>query len=387
MSRKNLIALSLALALVFTMFSGAIATETRVGTMGGVGFYMHDNSNIFYFPGAINTYSGQVVGELRVKNNDNSYSVGIHYPIGDFSVVGVYLNRPISLAVPANIVDNVTLDHTTDVFYGMQMSQFDLGFKASFGADAALSDFGDGEDKESARYISLGAGISNEKMDFGGQIELPSAKYEPAGGDGDLKWGGFGVAGAGRLFLGQTTKIVPVGVISLRSTKSDFGSDFGKIKFMDLNLGLGVGLNHDLNESNTLVMALEVLGIQSTATDSSDIEVGEGGVKGGKIGYARVTLPGLYLGAESKIRPWLTGRLGAAQVYQAYAQVYEPDSGPDEKISYTNSQFNMSFGLAFNFADFTLDAAINEGLFFDGPNFISGSTEQMANRLSLTYKF
>jgi hypothetical protein len=216
---------------------------------------------------------------------------------------------------------------------------------------------------------------------------LPSAKNEPAGDATELKWGGFGVSGAGRLFLGQTTKIVPVGVLSFRSTNSDFGSDFGKIKFMDLNLGLGVGLNHELNESNTLVMALEVLGIQSSAVDSSDIEVGEGGVKGGKIGYARVTLPGLYLGAESKIRPWLTGRLGAAQVYQAYATVYNPEDGPDEKSSYTNSQFNMSFGLGFNFADFTLDAAINEGLFFDGPNFISGSTEQMANRLSLTYKF
>jgi len=144
MSRKIIFAASIALAMVFAISAGVTATETRVGTMGGIGFYVHDNSNIFYFPGAIYTYSGQVVGELRVKNNDNAYSIGVNYPVGDFSVIGVYLNRPIPLTIPNNIADDVTLNQTTDLFYGMQMSEFDLGFKASFGADAITFDGGGG---------------------------------------------------------------------------------------------------------------------------------------------------------------------------------------------------------------------------------------------------
>jgi len=382
MHRKSILISGFTLAVCLMLFSGAAATETRVGTLGGVGFYMHDNSNIFYFPGAINTYSGQVIGEFRVKNNDNSYSIGVHYPVGDFSVLGVYLNRPIPLSISPGVVQNVTLNHTTDIFYGMQLSQFDLGFKASFGADGIVVDNGAGEDKESARYLALGVGISNEKMDLGGHIELPSAKSDPDGDVGDQDWGGFGFAGAGRLFLGETTKIVPVGLISIRSTTSDFGSAVGKIKYTDMNLGAGIGVNHELNESNMLVMAIEVLGFQGSSEDSSDLET-----PGGKITYGRLTFPGFYIGAESRIKSWLTGRLGAAQVYQAIATTYEPETGNEQKTSFTNSQFNVSFGLGFNFGDFTLDAAINEGLFFDGPNFISGTTEPMARRLSLTYKF
>ena len=89
--------LIMALLALAAAFSTATATEVRVGTMGGVGFYTHDNSNIFFFPGAIYSYSGQVYGEFRVKSTPNAYSIGVNYPIGDYSVVGAYLNRPIPI--------------------------------------------------------------------------------------------------------------------------------------------------------------------------------------------------------------------------------------------------------------------------------------------------
>jgi len=231
-------------------------------------------------------------------------------------------------------------------------------------------------------YLALASGLSNEKMDLAAHIELPSAKYEPAGGGNERKWSGFGFAGAGRLFMGETDKIVPVGLINIRSTTADFGSGIGKIKYNDMNFGLGIGLNHNLNENNMLVLAVEAFGYQSAAQDSADLEAG-----GGKITNGRLTMPGFYLGAESKIKKWLTGRLGAAQVYQSLSSKFEPEDGDEQKYSHTESQFDVSFGLGIHFGDFTLDAAINEGLFFDGPNFISGTTEPMSRRLSLTYSF
>ena len=382
MSRKLTYTIGIMLAMVIAISSGVSATETRVGTMGGIGFYVHDNSNIFYFPGAIYSYSGQVVGEFRVKNNDNAYSIGVHYPLGDFNVVGVYLNRPIPLTIPNGIVNNVTLNQTTDIFYGMQMSEFDLGFKASFGADGQVVNPGGGDNKESAMYLALASGISNEKMDLAAHIELPSAKYEPAGGGNERKWSGFGFAGAGRFFMGETDKLVPVGLLNIRSTTADFGTGVGKIKYTDMNFGLGIGLNHNLNENNMLVLAVEALGLQTAVQDSADLEAG-----GGKITDKRITLPGFYLGAESKIKKWLTGRLGASQVYQSVSSTFKPETGSEEKYSHTASQYNVSFGLGFHFGDFVLDAAVNEGLFFDGPNFISGTNEPMSRRLSLTYSF
>lgn len=98
-------------------------------------------------------------------------------------------------------------------------------------------------------------------------------------------------------------------------------------------------------------------------------------------------MPGLYMGLESRINNWLTGRVGAAQVFQTLKTKTKPFGGTETEDSDYNSNYELYFGIGVNFANFTLDAAINEGLFFDGPNFISGTTNAIANRLSLTYKF
>ena len=81
------------------------ATETRVSSMGGIGFYIRDNSNIFYFPGTVLQYQNQAVAELRAKNNDNLYTVGVHLAPSQGSTYGVYLNRPLSL--PQDILEAV----------------------------------------------------------------------------------------------------------------------------------------------------------------------------------------------------------------------------------------------------------------------------------------
>jgi hypothetical protein len=343
--------------------------------MGGVGLYTHDNSNIFYFPGAIYTYAGQVVGEFRIKQVDTSYTVGINYPVGEYSVLGVYLNRPINVSIPGGIVNNVMLNHTTDIFYGSQMTDWDLGFSLSLGLDAQKSGPDSAETKESARYIALGAGVSHEAMDIGLRFELPSAKFEPPVGP-ENKWSGFSFGAAGRFFNGETTRLVPLGAFYYSSTKGEI--DTFETDYRALDLGLGVGLNHELNERNLLVMGLEVIGI-----DRQKVEVG-----GGDDSTLTVTtLPGLFMGLESEIKPWLIGRLGVAQVYQSTTTKIEPPTGPEVSFTSRSSDFNVRFGLGFRFGDFLLDAAINEGLVFDGPNFISGGVNPMASRLSITYEF
>jgi hypothetical protein len=100
-----------------------------------------------------------------------------------------------------------------------------------------------------------------------------------------------------------------------------------------------------------------------------------------------MTLPGIYLGLESKISKWLTGRLGAAQVFQSLTETTKLEGEDEEETTSYATEFKMTFGLGITFGNFVLDASFNEGLLFDGPNFISGSTEPIANRLSITYNF
>ena len=114
--RNSSTVIALTLSLIFIFQIDAIATETRVGSMGGVGFYMRDNSNIYVFPGTFFTYSDQVVGELRVKEADYFYSVGAHLPVSSNAQIGVYLNSPLFWTIPGGVVEDVVLDRTTDIF-------------------------------------------------------------------------------------------------------------------------------------------------------------------------------------------------------------------------------------------------------------------------------
>jgi hypothetical protein len=380
MSFKKTLLFIFALSIGAAILSAPVnATETRVGSMGGIGLYTHDNSNIFIFPGSIYTYAGQVIGEFRVKNNDNSYTIGVNYPYGDYSVIGAYLNRPINIPIPFALADSVALNHTTDFFFGTQMSKFDLGLHLSLGLDSYSQDVGTEEDKQSARYIGLGAGLSHEAMDLGLLVELPSAKRDFV--DTSNSFSGFGFGLSGRLFMGQTTRFVPVGLLYMASTKAEFSNATGTVSETDYkttNIGLGIGLNHELNDKNMIVAGVEIFGMNSNKTEVQN---------GPENTIAVTTFPGFYMGVESEITRWLIGRLGAAQVYQSTKVKFTPPGGPDVESTSRASNYRIAFGLGFKFADFLLDAAMNEGLFFDGPNFISGGINPMATKLSLTYEF
>ena len=91
-------------------------------------------------------------------------------------------------------------------------------------------------------------------------------------------------------------------------------------------------------------------------------------------------LPGIYAGVESQIKSWLTGRFGLAQTYRSETVKTKPAQGNETEDTEHFKDFALTFGLGFNFGRFTLDAFVNEGLFFDGPNFISGTNEPLASK-------
>jgi len=391
---RTLCLISLFLLTSFLLYQPAVfATETRVGSMGGVGFYMRDNSNIFVFPGTFYQYSNQVVGELRVKNDNSFYSIGVHMPVSNM-VLGAYLNSPLDLNIPAGVVDEVSLDRATDLFFGTKLSGFDLGINLRIGMDSYSADMDNGTDtveyKESARYIAIGAGISNEKIDLGLRVELPAAGSDfPASdpGDEDLKttWDGLAVGFNGRMWMEKRDKfqLVPLVVgyygTATREITPGFGLDTTyTTDYNRLNLAGGIGVNYQLNDDNLLVLGLEVVGYSKDGEEVKDDYEGT---------ITTMTLPGVFLGLESKISKWLTGRLGAAQVFQSLTTTYKPEGGSETKSTSYATEFKMTFGLGITFGNFVLDAAFNEGLLFDGPYFISGSAEPIANRLSITYNF
>jgi hypothetical protein len=168
-------------------------------------------------------------------------------------------------------------------------------------------------------------------------------------------------------YAGLTTEIDPGG--GLTKTEIDYGL---------LDIAAGLGINYQINENNMIVIGLEPVGYASENRKVKD---------GDEFNETTMILPGIYIGVESHISSWLIGRLGAAQVYRKITEKYTPSGGDALEETYYDKEFKMTFGLGIMFGQFLLDARINEGLLFSGPNFISGTFEEMAYRLSITYNF
>lgn len=370
------------LLIAFLLISAFLsATETRVTSMGGIGFYMKDNSNIFCFPGTFNSYEGMLISELRIKGSDASYTAGVHLPL--FSNIGLYLNNPVYLNIPSSFT-RVRIDNTMDFFFGKKLESYDLGIRLAYALDSSKDDYPntDLEVKESAHYYLLGVGLSNETIDFGVNFELPGAKYEYD--TVDETWGGYGFSINYRSFVEQEGyQIVPVITFKMMNTKDEYdygieGIDPEKTDYNDISFGLGVGINYELNDQNLLVVGIEPFGMRSNKTKIDH---------GSETTYQTMIIPGVYAGVESQIKSWLTGRLGFAQTNGIQKETFKPDEGEKTSNSEYFKNFAFTFGLGFEIGKFTLDAFINEDLLFDGPNFISGQEQPVASRLSLTYNF
>lgn len=375
MKGQRLVFLAL-VALLAALASYSYATETRLGSMGGIDGYTRDNSDVFPFPGTINRYSNQVIAELRGKNYDSRYSIGSHLPFRTDGVCGVYLNYPLPQPITEavrEVAPDLELDRTADLFYGKKMGNSDFGARFSIALDRESRKYGSSELEESARYLAFAGGLSNEQMDLGCILDLPAAKRESEIRSDDLS--GFGLGVNGRYFMTKqgNRQLVPIGRFHYASgsIEDSVETDYNSISF-----GGGIGVDYQLNENNLVVLGLGLALSQSTTEVKNGDETTE----------RTITLPRIVVGVESRIKSWLVGRLGASQVYQSNFTEIKPRIGntrlEDKEWA---KKFDLSFGLGINFGNFSLDALINEGIFFDGPHFISGSSNSVSSKLSATY--
>ncbi len=371
------------LVLVIVCALNIFGSETRVFSMGQVGVFMYDNSNIALFPGAVMRYGNEVVTELRWKDTESSFSAEVRLPVLSNYMVGVNFNRPIGIFVPA-MMSNVELNETSDLYLGTHFLGQEMAVRLSLGRDGFSQDSSSGgvAMDESARYLELAGGISSDRYDLSGSLELPSVSSEQ--GESSDKWNGIGINLNGRYFhrLDEKVQIVPVLHLgfSTSSREYDPGYNLSKLEtdYSTLGFSLGVGMQYQVNEKNLIILAIDPFGYYKMKTDVKD---------GTETIVTTKTLPRLYLGGETAIKSWLVGRIGATRAYQTQTTKVTPDQGDAVESSYQISPYNVSFGLGMKFGNFLIDIDINDGLLFEGPNFISGSTRDMVNRLSISYLF
>jgi hypothetical protein len=363
---------------VLSLVSSLYATETRVQSMGGVGLYIRDNSNIFPFPGTIKMYGNQAIAELRTKGDDQQYTIGMHLFNASKNVYGVYLNRPLTIPqdILTDIAPSLTLDHCISLLYAGNTRGYKYGLILSVAMDKSTDESTGDEEKQSARYFGIDAGISNEKYDLGLNLELPAANWNL--GDDEDKWSGTGIGLNGRYFSKRSKEMEFVGLATLYFGFSGREAGEQETNYNRMKLALGAAVNYQISDKNLAVLAVEAFGMNKDAIEVKD---------GPTTTNTTTTLPGIYLGVESQLKSWLIGRVGARQVYQTIKQSYKPDEGEESEESDSQSSFGVFFGLGIAVGNLEMDALFNESILFDGPNFISGMDNSLANRISITYYF
>lgn len=383
MNRKSLQLLILVILGTLTLLSSTVfATETRVMSMGNIGPFIRDNSNIFYFPSTILQYSNQAVAELRSKEDKDDYSIGIHLPISGDAVLGVYLNEPVSLPISySSFASHVELTTAMTLIAGTKLQNFDLGLAFTMASDSWKDENSSVKMEESVRFYNLTAGISNPNMDVAVTLEFPgvSAKQDPD----ETSWSGFDFGVQGRYFMKKSDilELVPLGYLGIGSSSYEQKESSSKYERNGntLDLSLALGINYQLGGNNIAVLGLEFFGLSKDVDEIKD---------GPKYTDTWTTLPAIFIGVESYLKPWLVTRIGANQEYYSYTSKYEPaEGGESTESTSSDSYFDLSFGFGIEMGGFVLDAAFNENLFFDGPNFISGQSNSIAHRISLIYKF
>ncbi len=343
----------------------AAASESRIGAMGDVGLFTEDNTSILTYPGDILQYRDLLTLELRTKSVDNVYTVNGNFGLGRKLVLGGYVNQPLSIPVPAAALgtfSNITLDRTLQVILGIPLARRNLGLSLNVGLDNYVSESGGTRTEQSGYSISLMGGLSDASMDLSAAVHVPS--FEASVGSAKTTLSGFGLGLNGRIFLGkdEELKLVPIFHLSYSSAASKSGSTT-TTKYNQIDFRTGLGVNYKFMKNNLLVMGFEA------RFDQDVVEVVPNPTS--TVTDRVITFPGIYCGVESQLTKWMTGRAGAIQRYNLVLARTEA-AGTAESSNW-NSPFTFTLGTAINWGQFIIDASLNEDLFFEGPDFITGN--------------
>jgi hypothetical protein len=368
------------LLIVLACLSQIYGSETRTFSMGQMGLFVRDNSNVIPFPGTLLMYNNEIMTELRIKDAENQFSGGVHLPfMKSGAMVGVYLNRPLLPMDPLGVGNNVAILSSTDLLYGMRVGNNNLGFRLSYAADAFEQDFP--EVDKTARYIELAGGLSSRTLDLGVNVFMPSIDNKTVTGDDE--WSAIGVGANGRYFyeVSENMEYVPVVIVGFTSGSRDFNPAAGasqKTDFSAYNVTLAGAMNYKVDENNLIILGIQAYSVAGTSTDQQNI---------GETIQTTTIFPAVHLGAETQIASWLTGRIGAYQAFQTSTIEFKPDGGLSSKSSSSASFLNFTFGLGIEVGQFLIDLDLNDGTLFEGPNILSGRTRDVFNRVSVTYQF
>lgn len=425
--------------LVIAIAAPVFATTARVRSLANTGDYLSDDSNVFRWYSTLPSYANMVQAEIGTWNSGwvagyagglfDSRALGFNYACGEDGKWGTYRLSLLENAVDdpgyylvnpfviLNALSNGAEDadppfNTTPVNKWDIAGGWEIGENSVLGVSFTRSSFkiedqqNDPAQEQSVSWTTIGAGYTfTNNEDF---ILDATFTYATAGGDETLtpnpnvtpdpsqwEWDkSTGIDIAGRLFYDWKDYVTLVPVIDYmqseyllksNATTQPAGDQGNKTKaFM-----VGIGMDLEVNGSNTLVFAAEYnwAKFQPSQPDTNESTIS--------------ILPTFRLALESEITSWLTTRVGAL-----HRNITNTSTIANRDLKWTNdspladppfdslSGFGWFLGAGFNVAEWTIDMELapetpfSLGWWLHGYSaFTSGAEYGPIARISGTYNF
>lgn len=368
---RRLIAFACSLSIAFAGM--ALATQTRVLTMGESNTVLKDEANLAMWPQTLSMYPDRGLADI---SGGAVTTTAAHNTFGDF-VLGAYWTKeqwpddylPVYFDPDGDGIKG--LDQKMSLYYARDLGGLPFGFSFSL--------FGNSHEKKgtsktfhSGLGLKIGAGLTlMETLETG--LELGTLSWEEKDNAGKTigeNEGGTSIEFNARWWkeMSDVTTIVPH--FSFATMSGGLKPTPGAATKDDATrFQLGLGANLQVNEKVLIVHDIGITMMSRTVDDGTT-----------KHEYAATMLPYFRGGMEAPLSEHFTFRLGGVKEWNSNSHKV----GSDEEITGTvRTQFYI--GAGYVRGNFTLDANLDPGFFTRGPYLITGADGDWATQVSLKY--
>ncbi|MCU0606401.1 MAG: hypothetical protein MUF78_03020 [Candidatus Edwardsbacteria bacterium] len=382
--------------------SAAMATDTRIASIGQASTFLTDYTDIYFIPSTLVAYPRMIAAELGTgspsgipyqgsasitwTNNEEQtwgvMGVDVNHDFAgrqqfgtDITAINTWIGGPDALPHP---------DNKWHLFYAKKMGTMDLGLHLARAAGAATLEWtdslGNEKDEASTGLWNINGSISLKPMEnvtadisaafqmlsFSGEMvtttTLPAASSGTTTIESD---GGSAILVGARAFYGMSDQLKLVPVLGFQTYSLGFKTSYAGVdtvgntpeggKKSQTNIAGAFGLNYQPAENVTLVGGLHFGMYGTTLEDTTGLFGGTVGIKEEKT--STLVFPGFSAGVEAKLLKWLDVRFGAGKMLTKTSTEETWHSfatgNNTRETSYTSAPFNFGFGLGLTFGTTT----------------------------------
>lgn len=363
--------LFLIVMMAFIIGLSAFASDTRVTTMGNVNNTVKDEANIWLYPHTITSYPKLFTAEY--SSGSDFSMIGVHRQMkddDDAPVCGFYFyeNSPILFgATNQPTMGGSTLpNRRISAFYGTQLGGRPFGVALNYTQASQESEAsGDATKRSNFKLDGTVSSIFNENLEVATSLSIWNFDdVDAAGADVVATSGNLLYKLYGRYWLNPNDKFQRVlhGAVSLMT------QTIGTTEESDMSVDLGFGCNYQSSEDVLVVSDFGIMYLSEKTT-----------IPTGTTTNTNIVLPYFRAGIDAKLFKWMDFRAGVESFWNS--QKIENSA----KYSYVNT--NTYLGAGFHWGNLEIDAQLQPSFLTNGPYFVSGSSDDLATRVSVNYWF